>query len=351
MTKKGRIWATFLAVCMLWQPGAAESLAAGREPYTYTVTFHAGNQGTFPAEGSYNGCLKVVGSPGWHSERAADGSSVTVSGIQEGAQVSYDAALSGAVVLPEGSRYYVRGVRRSGYDNTEAEYTVFAVNKDLDYVIAYGIQGDMTTYRVNYVDAAGNELADHRIYTGKVGDRPVAAYQYIEGWQPQAYNLTKVLVKDESENVFNFIYTRVRTGGGGGGGGTAAGAADGGAAAVTPDAGAGTGADAPPAQAGAGGAAGGAAAGAPGGAAGAEAGEISAAVPDEEVPADEGPRDLIDLDDEEVPLAEAEPAGSERLPGNMLMSVTIGLTAALALALLLIFWIRSRRREDSGEEE
>ena len=38
-------------------------------------------------------------------------------------------------------------------------------------------------------------------------DRPVIAYQYIEGYQPQAYNLTKTLSKDPAENVFTFIYS------------------------------------------------------------------------------------------------------------------------------------------------
>ena len=39
----------------------------------------------------------------------------------------------------------------------------------------------------------------------------VVAYQYIEGWQPQAYNLGKTLVADASQNVFDFIYTRIPT--------------------------------------------------------------------------------------------------------------------------------------------
>ena len=37
------------------------------------------------------------------------------------------------------------------------------------------------------------------------------AYQYIEGWQPQAYNLGKTLTADASENQFTFVYTPVPT--------------------------------------------------------------------------------------------------------------------------------------------
>ncbi len=39
----------------------------------------------------------------------------------------------------------------------------------------------------------------------------MVAYQYIEGWQPQAYNLGKTLVADASQNVFSFIYTPIPT--------------------------------------------------------------------------------------------------------------------------------------------
>lgn len=33
----------------------------------------------------------------------------------------------------------------------------------------------------------------------------MVAYHYIEGYQPQAYNLTKTLSKNEAENVFTFV--------------------------------------------------------------------------------------------------------------------------------------------------
>ena len=39
----------------------------------------------------------------------------------------------------------------------------------------------------------------------------MVAYLYIEGWQPQAYNMTQTLKKDPAENVFDFVYTRVET--------------------------------------------------------------------------------------------------------------------------------------------
>ena len=40
----------------------------------------------------------------------------------------------------------------------------------------------MTSYTVNYVDENGNELAPSRTYYGNVGDRPVVAYLYMDGY-------------------------------------------------------------------------------------------------------------------------------------------------------------------------
>lgn len=37
----------------------------------------------------------------------------------------------------------------------------------------------------------------------------MVACHYIEGYQPQAYNLTKTLSKNEAENVFTFVYEPV----------------------------------------------------------------------------------------------------------------------------------------------
>ena len=37
----------------------------------------------------------------------------------------------------------------------------------------------------------------------------MVAYHYIEGYQPQSYNLTKTLSKNEAENVFTFVYEPV----------------------------------------------------------------------------------------------------------------------------------------------
>ena len=77
----------------------------------------------------------------------------------------------------------------------------------MDYVVAYGIKGDMVAYTVNYQDANGKTLADSQTFYGNAGDKPVVAYKYIENYIPQALALTKTLSDNESKNVFTFTYT------------------------------------------------------------------------------------------------------------------------------------------------
>ena len=95
----------------------------------------------------------------------------------------------------------------SGRDNSEAlAAPAFRVNGDADYVVAYGIKGDMVAYTVNYEDEQGNKLAESQTFYGNVGDKPVVAYRYIENYVPQALALTKTLSDNEAENVFTFKY-------------------------------------------------------------------------------------------------------------------------------------------------
>jgi hypothetical protein len=77
--------------------------------------------------------------------------------------------------------------------------------------VAYGIPGDLTEYTINYLDENGNKLADSQTYFGNVGDEPVIAYLYIEGYIPASYNISKILSADSTENVFDFVYTQGST--------------------------------------------------------------------------------------------------------------------------------------------
>ena len=171
--------ALLLALALL---GSLTAMAAG-SPYTYTVRIYSGGQGLI------------------------EGQEVVVyEGLQYGDRVTFSLR---SVTLTDDSKYYVRGIRESGKDNNTVGVTSFPVTRDQDYVVAYGILGDAVAYTIRYVDRNGNELAPSETYYGNVGDKPVVAYLYIDGFQPQYYNLTKTLSDNAAENVFDFVYTPV----------------------------------------------------------------------------------------------------------------------------------------------
>lgn len=189
---------------------AAEKEAIEKNSYTYTVTFYAGNHGDFSADTKAavsvtNGDSQVAVEP------VVDGDKITVAGLNKGDKVAFTAQASGAVTLAEDSKYYVKGVRESGRDNSEVADTIFEVTADKDYVVAYGIKGEQVKYTVNYQNKNGKALAESDVFYGNVGDKPVVAYKHINGYAPQAFGLTKTLVANEAENVFTFVYEAVPT--------------------------------------------------------------------------------------------------------------------------------------------
>ena len=191
MLKKGLLTVCTCALVMV-QTGLCTAFAekgGNEKEYTYTVTLYAGKEGTF-----------------------ADGSSeVKITGLKTGDVVSF-AGQIGGVQLKDSGKYYVKGVRESGKDNNTVSAPAFTVDSDREYVVAYGIKGDMVSYTVNYQDESGNALRQSEKFYGVVGDKPVVAFQYIDGYQPQAYNLTKTLNSNEADNVFTFTYKKIASG-------------------------------------------------------------------------------------------------------------------------------------------
>lgn len=191
MLKKGLLTVCTCALVMA-QTGLCTAFAekgGNEKEYTYTVTLYAGKEGTF-----------------------ADGSSeVKITGLKTGDVVSF-AGQIGSVQLKDSGKYYVKGVRESGKDNNTVSAPAFTVDSDREYVVAYGIKGDMVSYTVNYQDESGNALRQSEKFYGVVGDKPVVAFQYIDGYQPQAYNLTKTLNSNEADNVFTFTYKKIASG-------------------------------------------------------------------------------------------------------------------------------------------
>ena len=186
MKKWKRLLVSLLTVSMTLGASTMSVMADDTTPYTYKVTLSAGNKGTI------NGQSKIE-----------------VSDISYGSRFSFDnTALYNIQVTDD--RYYVKGIRLSGRDNASSELLAapaFTVEGDADYVVAYGIKGNMVAYTVNYQDASGNALAESQTFYGNIGDKPVVAYRYVENYIPDALALTKTLSDNESENVITFTYT------------------------------------------------------------------------------------------------------------------------------------------------
>ena len=178
MKKWKRLLVSLLTVSMTLGASTMSVMADDTTPYTYKVTLSAGNKGTI------NGQNKI------EQTNIASGSTVTFN--LNDIQVTDD-------------KYYVKGIHLSGRDNNETlAAPSFTVDKDADYVVAYGIKGNMVAYTVNYQDASGKSLAESQTFYGNIGDKPVVAYRYIENYIPDALALTKTLSDNESENVFTY---------------------------------------------------------------------------------------------------------------------------------------------------
>ncbi len=178
---------TFMMVVQTKQMVVAEK-GGNDSHYTYTITLYTGKEGTF-----------------------TDGSNeVKITDLEYGQVISLGDYLTD-VNLNDSNKYYVKGIRESGKDNNTVSTPAFKVECDREYVVAYGIKGDMTKYVVNYQDENGNTLAASQTFYGVVGDKAVVAFRYVDGYRPQAYNLTKTLSQNESENVLTFTYQRIQT--------------------------------------------------------------------------------------------------------------------------------------------
>ena len=281
------------------------------ETKTYTVRIYPGDNGT------------IDGSAGV----------LVISDIPYNSQISFDMA---RVAANDGSKYYPKGLRVAGEDALAA--LSFRVTRDMDYVVAYGMKGKMVEYTVNYVDALnGAVLAASQSFFGNVGDKPIVAYKYINGYQPEFYNITGTL-QEGVNNVFTFRYNRIVVEtpaapvvpGGNNTPGGAQGGTQGGNVILPGQNGQG-GAGTP------GGAQSGAQGGTPGGAPGGASG-----TPEQTPPP---PEEILDID---VPLAGPESAPSgESMSRSVPISVILGLLLALLAAIAATAVILSRRKKNN----
>ena len=124
-----------------------QTVFAADEEYTYTVRLYAGNLGPLTGAG--------ISAPGGDIKMVSD-KEIVITGLKYNSPIEIDA--QEAANLTD-NRYYVKGVRKSGSDNSDARDTsrLFEPNVkgDKSYVIAYGIKGKQVSYTVNYLDANG----------------------------------------------------------------------------------------------------------------------------------------------------------------------------------------------------
>ena len=289
-----------------------EAKAAGNDDYTYTITVYAGNRGTLSKD-----AVGVVSENDYVLTASED--KIVISKLFAGDVVSVYPQ-SGVSVTED--KYYVQGIRLSGRDNDELEDTVFTVTEDADYVVAYGISGNQVAYTVNYVDQDGNELAASDTFYGNIGDKPVVAYKYIDGYVPEVFGFTKTLSEDASENVFTFVYDEAPTpsviiqqipgGAGNAGAGNAATGNAGAGNAGTAD----TGND------------------------GANAGDATTEIQGEGTTTPDEP--IVDLDDPETPGANIDLDGAN---AGLAGSIAIGGVAVLALFALILVMMKKRKQQ------
>lgn len=200
MRKIRKLLATVLTAGLLLSLSAVPALAA---EYTYKVTIDGGNQGKLSTMAG----LEVKSAS---AKVSLEDGKIVIQNLKANDVISFNPQ-KGAVSMNNDSKYYIQGIRRSGRDTEEMAASSFRITEDSDYVVAYGIKGNLVSYTIRYQDEDGNELAPSQTYYGNIGDKPVVANIYIEGYSPRALALTKTLSANEAENVFVFEYVEGET--------------------------------------------------------------------------------------------------------------------------------------------
>lgn len=367
MRKRKSLLGALLSVLLLHVMFLPVKAAQLPEADTYSIRIFAGQQGTMTECSGGNGRITEDGKTfilnglgygervsvsyalvrkGDNADTADSQYNYFVLTVRQGE--SNDPAKTSTIRFRTESKYNVIGSRESGKDNSERVGSEPIV-RDKDYVIAYGLMKDAVEYTIHYVDTAGNTLRPSDKYYGTVGDMPVVSYQYFDGYQPQAYNLTKTLTANAADNVFTFVYSRVT-----GPGVTVITIPGAPGPTTTPTEGTVT--VIPGEEGGAGGGGGGADAPAPD-----EGGGEDTNLPDEPVPLTP-PQETINLDNEDLPLADFDKDENKiisLLNGNAFLlniPLPVKILVLCVLAAFLgggIWWLvksRRKKKEDASEE-
>ncbi len=179
--------------------------AAESEGYTYTIKIILGGTGEEGASfvNSDGDCLKFSGLEYGQTFTFNPKDEVKITPKTTKDEAGNEAAFS---------KYYVKGMRRSGANDAITE-SAFKVTQDETFVIAYGV-GSVVPYVVRFVDGSGNPLLADATYYGAAGEQVSVPSRYIDGYTPDKLNETIASLKENQ--IVTFTYAR-NTGGGGGG--------------------------------------------------------------------------------------------------------------------------------------
>lgn len=299
--------------------------------YSYEISLSSGN-------GSFSGGTVRTKMPAVNTIKVDQANNTVTIGDQ-----SYKLERMPDGKAPADSKYFMTGVKLAGDDNSGANTSEIKLDgvykdKDLEFVVAYGMKSSMVSYTVHYVGVNGAEIRSADTFYGVAGDNVIVSYKYVDGYIPQALTGVATLSSNPSQNDFTFVYNEAGAGTGQvitiidgttviNAGGAAGGAGAGGAGA-----------------AGAGGA---------GGAGAAGAGDGGANIGDGGVPLAEGPADTVDLNDNNTPLTEnPEDIADSSTPGaNMSTPAKIAAGAAVVAAIAAAALAIARRRRNEEDEE
>ena len=185
MKRRTSLFVAFATLLSAVLVALAMATPARADDYKYTVRVFSGNRGTLSSD-------PVV-------KTFSKGESVNL----------YDIAT--ATITDD--KYVQTGFRLSGTDKLiGGNGTISGISEDMDFVVAYGVEGDLVSYTLRFVEyQTGRELAASRTYYGRAGDKPVAAFEYIEGYRPLYLAITSTLQAGE-ENVWTFEYVPLAEG-------------------------------------------------------------------------------------------------------------------------------------------
>lgn len=186
--------------------------------YTYRIKIALGNNENAYFDQEVVEQLKAKYTVEYPVTRQSDGKSINnqliISNLAYDAKVTFDVddliKIDNANVDENATQYYVKGLRTSGANDvlhmTDKKEITFTVEGDETYVVAYGV-GATIPYTVRYVDADGNQLLEDDTLYAAEGEIIYVPARHIDGYSPDAYYRTasKGLKKD---TTFTFKYTK-----------------------------------------------------------------------------------------------------------------------------------------------